>query len=559
MKKRKDARLITVMAIGALYLSCYSSSYAETRALLVGAWKFANPQIPDLKGPENDLAAMDTLMRSEGASDVTVLRNDQVSRTTVETALHALGLRAKPGDWIVFYYSGHGAEAHTAVKGTRDGDLDQFVPLPGFDQMHPDAERFIVDKDFYAWLSRYIPPSVKVLMIADTCHSGTMNRSVDPALFHFVPRLAFRGDADVFDLVARPAPQFPAVLPDTDAAAFPMATPDRPDLPNVIFVGAAQDDQVAWEHELPVTGAPSRGFLTYSFEQGLTARSVDGKTLVADANGDGKISVGELAIYLDSQVRGLSGERQKPRTSFVSGNENLALFAQFPARAPLAPQSPLPGVFSAQPGAQALLATGDHPWTVATSAAQADFLWDARTGKLVRQTGDTVAQGVTGPAQLRGALEKWRAIGALRPYMNETRAQLVIGPQTSGARYGPDALVNVALKHAQDLPASTYVTIFDLTSLGTVQLLYPVEAADGDGKLGPGGAMPVVNTQAVAPYGADHVVALVTAAPPMQFRALLQTLNNQPAAMQVVEPIRKVLADPAAQARLSIAEIYTGS
>ena len=66
--------------------------------LLVGSWQFRSGLISDLGGPENDLMAMETLMRGQGATDITVLRNDGVSRTTVETALHALGLRSKPGD-----------------------------------------------------------------------------------------------------------------------------------------------------------------------------------------------------------------------------------------------------------------------------------------------------------------------------------------------------------------------------------------------------------------------------------------------------------------------------
>ena len=62
-----------------------SPAAAETRVLLIGVWKFHSAIIPDLKGPENDLGAMEALMRQPGDTDITVLRNDEVTRTTVVT------------------------------------------------------------------------------------------------------------------------------------------------------------------------------------------------------------------------------------------------------------------------------------------------------------------------------------------------------------------------------------------------------------------------------------------------------------------------------------------
>ena len=64
-------------------------------------------------------AAVEQLLRRQGASDITVLTEDQVTRTKVETAFHALGLRARPGDWVVLLYAGHGAQAAAAIKGVK--------------------------------------------------------------------------------------------------------------------------------------------------------------------------------------------------------------------------------------------------------------------------------------------------------------------------------------------------------------------------------------------------------------------------------------------------------
>jgi hypothetical protein len=532
------------------------SARAETRALLVGAWQFHSSLIMDLAGPENDLQAMETLIRGQGATDVTVLRNDGVSRTTVETALHALGLRSKPGDWIFFYYTGHGALAEAMVKGTRDGDTDQFVPLPGFDPDHEDPERYIVDKDFYNWLARYIPRDVQVLMVADTCHSGTMQRSIDPRIRGMTPRLTLGGRN--VELGSRPAPRFASVLSSPDTGGV---TANREDLSNLFYIGAAKDDQVAWENSLPVEGAPARGFLTWSFEQGLTTPGADGKTIAADQDGDGTVTIGELSAYLDVQVRMLSGQRQESSTFVPPGREAQGLFAIVPPPpAPLAPP-PLPGLYVADVKARASV-TGDYPWRVLTDGKGADFVWDPGKQVMLRRTGDVVAQNVRTAPQVRGVIDKWAAIEALRPFLSEQQAKVMIGPMDNGGRYPSGAPVTLALATKEDGAAPSgdrYATLFNVAADGTIQRLYPTDPSDGTGKLAPGQSLPILDSQVIAPYGAHHVVALVTPQPPEQFRVLLRTIENQRAAGRLVAPIKELLAKSAGQASLSIGELYTGS
>ncbi len=544
----------TVLAIFVTLSLGANGAMAETRALLVGVWQFHSNLIMDLRGPENDLAAMETIIRGQGATDVTVLRNDIVSRTSVETALHAMGLRSKPGDWILLYYSGHGAQAEAAVKGTRDGDLDQFLPLAGFDPDVQDAERFIVDKDFYNWIARYVPKDVQVLMIADACHSGTLHRSVDQRAWGFTPRLALRSASGELKLASRPAPRFPGILAGTE----PVETVDRADLPNLVYISAAKDDQLALEASLPVEGAPSRGLLTYSFEQGLTMPGADGKTLAADENQDGTLSLGELGAYLNVQVRALTGQRQESSSVIPPGRENIGVFAKIlpPPAPPAAP--PRPGLYVADAKRRASV-TGDFPWRVLPVAAGADFLWDAGKGTMLRRSGDVVAQQVIGVPQIRGVIEKWDAVEALRPLLSERAARLMVGPQENGARYPAGAPVALTLQQASDgASGERYATVFNLASDGTVQSLYP-DASEGAGKLAPGQSLPILDSQVIAPFGADHVVALITGTPPDQFRALLRSVEGQRAAARLVAPIKALLAKDGGQASLSIGELYTGN
>lgn len=547
-------------AVGAVLLTLGGSQTvrADTRALLIGSWQFHSPLIMDLAGPENDLAAMETIVRGQGATDVTVLRNENVSRTTVETALHALGLRSKPGDWIVLYYTGHGALAEAAVKGTRDGDTDQFLPLPGFDPDKVDPDRFIVDKDFYTWLSLYVPRSVQILMMADTCHSGTLHRSANTKAMGMTPRLTL-GARNV-ELGARPAPRFVNTLA---AGTAPAVSTTRDDLPNLFFISAARDDQIAWENALPVEGAPTRGFLTWSFEQGLTTPRADGKGMAADQDGDGKIAIGELGTYLNVQVRMLSGQRQESNTVSPPGREGQRLFATVPPKPVAASAPPLPGLFVIDSKARASV-TGDYPWRILTDAKGADFVWDSEAQAMLRRTGDVVAQDVRGLPQVRGVIDKWNAIEALRPLLSERSAKVKVGPNGQDARYPKGAPVTLELVQRADAkpassPAPRYATVFNIASDGTVQRIYPVAPEDADGRLPAGQSLPLLESQVIAPFGADHVVALVTPQVPEDLRTLLRTVENQRAAPRLVPLIRKAMAQAPTQASLSIGELYTGN
>ena len=536
-------------------------SHAETRALLVGVSQFKSKLISDLRGPANDLAAMEDLLRAQQASDITVLRDDAVSRTTVETALHALGLRSKPGDWIVFYYSGHGAQAEASVKGTGDGDKDQFLPLAGFDPDEQDPERFIVDKDFYTWIARYIPRTTQVLMIADACHSGTLHRSIDPRAWAFGSRLALSSARGSIQLATRPAPRFPGVLSSGGAMGEPAAT--REDLPNLVYIGAALDDQLALEAPIPVDGAPVRGVLTYAFEQALTTFGPDGKGLAGDLDQNGTVSVGEIGSYLNSYVRALTGQRQESTAYYVTGKENLGLFERIAPPDPQTDIKPvpaklaLPSVFANDPAMMSRLA-GDNPWRVAENMTGADFVWDVGKTSVLRRSGDVVAENIRTIPAIRGVVEKWDAVAGFQKLLSEGTARLVIGPGRNDVRHAPGTKVTLTLQQNQMSDGKPrYATVFNLAADGTVQRIYPVDG-DGDGLLAAGQNLPVLETKVVQPYGADHVIALLTPESPDNFRLLLRSIEYQRAAGRLVAPITELLKLSAGKGSLSIAELYSG-
>jgi hypothetical protein len=190
----------------------------------------------------------------------------------------------------------------------------------------------------------------------------------------------------------------------------------------------------------------------------------------------------------------------------------------------------------------------------------ADFRWMMKDGDVVRRSGDIVASHIRSLAAFEGVMEKWRTVMALRPLVSELNLRMAIEPDGSDVIYQNDMRITLKLTQpvtAKRRPGSRYVTVFNLASDGTVQLLYPL-AVDGDGLLTPATDLTVLETSVVPPYGADHVVALGTTLSPDNLRAALRAADGQRGSGRLIALIRAELKRSRGNASLSIAELYTG-
>ncbi|ESZ88757.1 MAG: hypothetical protein Q27BB25_02645 [Blastomonas sp. CACIA14H2] len=544
------------LLIAALVLALLpeSAAQAETRAILIGVSRYQSAAIPDLMGPANDLSAMESLARSMQASDVVSLRDGAVSRSSVETALHDMGMRAQPGDWLLFYFSGHGAQALAQNPSETDGEFDQFVPLPGFDPGAQDPETFIIDKDFYAWMKRYLPPEVAILMVVDSCHSGTMHRAIDPRSYAFTPRIAFRpGDARAITLTARPGPSLGALRGDAGEAQAGAIR--RDDLPNLVYIGASRDDQLALETELPQEGAPQRGVLTYALEQAFSLPGANEASPIADLDGDGQVSVVEAGSYLNSQVRMLTAQRQESTLFYPQGWAERPLFSALPAPR-LAFDLPAPNVIIAGQPDDPAMASSATTWKLAKSSNDADFLWVLSTREVLRRSGDVVATGIGSTLAFAGVMDKWQTVMSLRPLVSELAMRLTVNPLGSDELYAEGTPISMLMERTRRGGAALHATVFNLASDGTVQLIYPLDA-DGAGMLDSAMRQSLIDTQVVPPFGVDHVIALATPEPPEALRAALRNADGQRASAGLEGIIRAELKRARGKGSLSIAELYT--
>jgi hypothetical protein len=141
--------------------------------------------------------------------------------------------------------------------------------------------------------------------------------------------------------------------------------------------------------------------------------------------------------------------------------------------------------------------------------------------------------------------------------MSELTHRLAVDPEGSDYIYGPGTPVKLSLVRTGRAAASTYATVFNLASDGTVQLLFPL-APDGDGRLRAAGKISIIETEVAAPFGVDHIFALTTPNRPDELVAALRSADGQRAAGRLTGLIRKALRNGKGQVSLSIAELYTG-
>lgn len=519
------------LAVAAMVSAAQPAS-AEIRALIVTVAQYTAP-IPSLEGPPNDAAALKSVLEAQGAKDIVSLNDAQATRASIRTQLQALGQRAKPGDWVIFYYAGHGSQAKSRDPTEADG-MDEFLALGGFRVAKPDPNQFVLDNDLRGWLINFFPTTVNVLQIADACHSGTMNRSL-------VAATPFKRRSALDNPMAISLPPSPA---------DPMAVaPAGVDPPNLVYVGAAQDNQFALEGPLPRGDSPPRGLLTYALEGALKDRRPNGR-LAADADDDGKLSLAELTSSLESRTRELSSTQQWSSAAVPPRNERSVIFQ------PLKPPPPDERPIEVKPADEqaADLLGGKGPWA-SIPRGTPDLTWNAKEGWVTDSRGDRVAENLTSAEQLSGVIMKRRAVNQLAASANERQLKVDIGPRPKGQLYKKGESVDLAVTHRG---GEAWLTAFNLAGDGTVQMLFPLEG-DGDGRMVAGQTRVVMaRTKAVPPFGVDNVVAIATPTEPKVLRAALKRIDGKRDAMVAAGLVRDELDAAKGQAAMALGELYTG-
>lgn len=304
MQNKMVKKLVSISLL-ITFTGLSSALFADVYALLVGVGKYRSAKFTPLKGPPNDLALVEKVLRENyGVSNITILKDEMASSQRILDEFMRLKSTTGKNDVIFFYFSGHG----TQVKDRNGDEADGWdEALVAYDYNQETRTGLILDESLATVLNEMADR--QVLSVIDSCHSGTITRSVITGKFisRWIPPSEYTGTQHTF---------FAGINPGMNDQQLP---------PKHILMSACQDAQEALETELPFDGN-YHGLFTAFFAKGLEGD--------ADINGDGKITFRELYDNVSENLRTIR-EDQVPAVAvrdeksldlpFLSGKPSLKL------------------------------------------------------------------------------------------------------------------------------------------------------------------------------------------------------------------------------------------
>jgi len=256
---------------------------AGSRALIIGIDEYAvDPNVTRLAGAVNDAKAVHALALGDlgfDPSEVRVLTNREASREGILRSIDEwLVAGTRPGDRVLFYYAGHGAQQRSSGPDTEQGFDQTLVPVDTVVR-NGRVLNMITDKELKARFARLAGRQVTV--IVDACHSGTITRSAAGGL---PPQSIARTPYGLMPYLGATAAPSTRSVPRGRADLFP-----RQD--GLVVWSAVTAFQVALEENS--AGEP-RGVFTRAFIEGLTASR-------ADRDRDGDVSHAELLDWVQAR------------------------------------------------------------------------------------------------------------------------------------------------------------------------------------------------------------------------------------------------------------------
>lgn len=158
-------------------LAAKSAITGTKRAFLVGINQYQLPD-NDLDGCVNDTSDVKSqLLSKEGfnPSNVLTITDQQATRIGIIDGLKKLVAAGQPGDFLCFYYSGHGAQIQDASSDELDA-LDEILCPTDLKIKGRTFANGVVDDEIETILGD-LKPGVGFMMVSDSCHSGTIDRN----------------------------------------------------------------------------------------------------------------------------------------------------------------------------------------------------------------------------------------------------------------------------------------------------------------------------------------------------------------------------------------------
>ncbi len=249
------------------FIACFLISFTQRinaqdkRALLIAIDTYTPPpgtkiegtarsQFRDLDGCINDARSIHSIVTSRFQFNpglVDTLYNEAATRSEIINQMNALLDKSKKDDIAFIYYAGHGSQVTNSLSKEEDKKDESMVPS---DTWKPGVED-IRDKELAVIYNKFIDKGVKLTVIMDCCHSGSLSRGPnDPGKFRFI------ADANY----------------DAKDASQPVAPETRPE-GTFLIISAAQANEYAQEQR--DENNVSHGAFTIALMQALEQQSVN--------------------------------------------------------------------------------------------------------------------------------------------------------------------------------------------------------------------------------------------------------------------------------------------
>jgi hypothetical protein len=276
---------------------------ADDRALLIGINKYQN--FKPLSAAVNDVRLMKTVVRKVwgfGPGQIKVLTDQRATAGNIRDALlNWLTLGTGPGDRVLLYYSGHGVCVPDDTGDEPDGRDEALAAYDAHPAGHLRFRNVITDDELRRSLADL--KDREVMVIADSCYSGTVTRALTPAWRSAAEQLDYTRGQTRSAVGTR---DFCTGRAELSRAAAYEAMRGEPSLmegrDNLMVWTAVSATQLALER-----ADTGNGLFTHAFAQGLMQRR-------ADRDGNGRITAAELLNYLRArsqsycQQYGMAGE-----------------------------------------------------------------------------------------------------------------------------------------------------------------------------------------------------------------------------------------------------------
>ncbi|WP_414621541.1 caspase family protein [Calothrix sp. CCY 0018] len=168
---------LDIIQQGNKYTKALAQNKGRKLALLVGINNYS-ADIGALRGCVNDVLLQKQLLTYRfgfNPQDILTLTDSQATRQGILTAFEEhLIKQAKPGDTVVFHFSGHGGQVEDPDKDSPDGLNSTLIPIDSQSNSSGGVVQDIMGHTLF--LLMYALKTDNVTVVLDSCHSGGAKR-----------------------------------------------------------------------------------------------------------------------------------------------------------------------------------------------------------------------------------------------------------------------------------------------------------------------------------------------------------------------------------------------